>query len=107
MPGRRPALAKDASMPTRLAASLLLLAFVAMPALARDARQLGANGDGGCPDQAGAAADATLPAGRRAPGATDTAPRDPAATRPAASNRGGEDAVRPPRWHSFLPGMFR
>ena len=90
-------------MPTRLAACLILLAFAAPPALAREARQLGANGDGGCPEQAVAEAEAGLPATRRPAGARDTPVRE---ARPATS-RGTDDAVRPPRWHSFLPGMFR
>lgn len=82
-----------------LAMTLLFLAATAT-AQAREVRLAGPGGDGaGCStDYAGSA----------------TADVDPArVTKPATSEkpaipRGADpDASRPPRWHSFLPGMFR
>jgi hypothetical protein len=90
---------------TRYALCLLLLCTSAMVS-ARDVRMHGANGDGGaCGEPASA------------PSAPMTTPAKPAAV--AATShakvktpplfRGGDDDVTPhmPRWHSFLPGMFR
>ncbi len=77
-----------------------LLMCLAFAAEAREVRMAGAGGDGG-----GCSAD--YPSGA-------TAEADPArpARRPdsdkAPMSRGSDpDAARPPRWHSFLPGMFR
>lgn len=87
-------------MSTRLALCLLLT-FASFSVGARDVRQAGANGAGGvCPDELSATVDETAPvsaAGKRVPAAKSA---------PAA--RGGDNqSARPPRWHSFLPGMFR
>lgn len=82
----------------------LLLACVALPAAARQAAMMDANGGGGCPVATDAEAD-TEPALR----AGDKRAAVPKRTRPAAT-RGTGDAdasSRPPRWHSFLPGMIR
>jgi len=81
---------------------VLLLCCSSSISLARDVQMHGANGDGGseaCPDQAVPAATP-----RRTP-----VPRTGKAKTPA-SLRGGDSVdagVRAPRWHSFLPGMFR
>ncbi|HST45743.1 MAG TPA: hypothetical protein VLK29_11035 [Luteimonas sp.] len=89
------------TMLLRLALCLLLLS-ASLPSGARELRQLGPGGDGGgCPDTA-AGGDVVEPvhaAGKR----------NPAAVRPKpAVTRGGDGSgVRAPRWHSFLPGMFR
>lgn len=84
----------------RLAICLLLLC-ASLPLAARDLRQMGANGDGGSCPEVLAADEAATPArgaARRGAGV----PGDKPAT------RGGDtQSVRPPRWHSFLPGMFR
>jgi hypothetical protein len=92
-------------MSTRLALCLLLTC-ASFAAGARDVRQAGANGDGGtCPEALSAAAleEAPTRAGDK---------RDPAATARSTRARGGggggdNPGVRAPRWHSFLPGMFR
>jgi len=80
-----------------LATTLLVLA---LPAEAREARLAGPGGDGaGCStDYAHSAASDVDPA-RVA---------KPASSEKPAIPRGAEvDASRPPRWHSFLTGMFR
>ncbi|WP_187775708.1 hypothetical protein [Luteimonas suaedae] len=86
-------------------ALLLLLCSASLPLLAREVRQAGANGDGGCPTSTVPEEDAgtSVPRGER-PGTTA-----PAAKERATGAAGGstENSVRPPRWHSFLPGMFR
>jgi hypothetical protein len=75
---------------------------------AREIRLLTANGEGGsCPEITAAVAEADA----RAAGT----PRPPAATAHARAAkpttlRGDSDGngrAQPPRWHSFLPGMFR
>lgn len=91
-------------MSIRLAVSLLLIC-ACLPVAARDFKMSGANGGGGsCPETTAAGITDEAPAlraARRAPAATD---RDgPGLTRGADA----ESVVRPPRWHSFLPGMFR
>ena len=86
-------------MSLRLALLIMLLPCLALPLQAREVRMAGANGDGGaCPEQLEAdveGVDATRP-GKRAS-------RD----KPAVTRGAEPQAVRAPRWHSFLPGMFR
>jgi hypothetical protein len=92
---------------TRIAACLLLVC-VSATAAPRDIRMQGANGDGGrCPEVAAAAAEANATSGKAHPAATAPAPRTKVAK--PASARGESDTPRisAPRWHSFLPGMFR
>jgi hypothetical protein len=92
---------------TRIAACLLLVC-VSATAGARDIRMQGANGDGGrCPEVAAAAAEATASTDKAHPAAAAPASRSKVAK--PASARGGSDTPRisAPRWHSFLPGMFR
>jgi hypothetical protein len=89
---------------TRIALSLLLVC-TCMSLEAREPRLAGANGDGGsCPDLA-AATTADTTADKPRAGAT------PVRAKPAkpATSRGSADGgrVSAPRWHSFLPGMFR
>lgn len=84
----------------------LLLFCACLPAMARDVKMSGADGDGGaCPDLVAAGVeDAQTARGSKRTATPDAASRG----KPAASR--GADAgtiVRPPRWHSFLPGMFR
>lgn len=85
----------------RYALCLLLLGLSAF-ADARDVRMHGANGDGGA-EASVAPAPPPTPA---KPSGTTTA-HGKAKTPPLF--RGGEDDSGPhaPRWHSFLPGMFR
>lgn len=78
---------------------MVLLMCLALPAEGREIRMAGAGGDGtGCNTDypSGAAAEAAPI--RPAPRPEDKAPM----------SRGSDpEAARPPRWHSFLPGMFR
>jgi hypothetical protein len=85
----------------RYALCLLLLSLSAF-ADARDVRMHGANGDGGAESTV-----APAPPPTPTKPATTTAPHAKAKTPPLF--RGGEDDAGPhaPRWHSFLPGMFR
>jgi hypothetical protein len=76
---------------------------------AREVRMHGANGDGGtCPEIAAAMAAAEArtakPHATSAPASRSSKPAKP------ATARGGDDGstrLQAPRWHSFLPGMFR
>jgi hypothetical protein len=82
---------------------LLLLSAGSM-AGAREVRLHGPNGDGGCPDGATPAAAAPAKA------ATPTAAHATSKIKPVITVRGGGDdstTSHAPRWHSFLPGMFR
>jgi len=91
-------------MSARLIVCLLLLG-TCLPAIARTATAE-AGTDAPCPPAASAPqAEALLdtPNARRAP-----APGSASKSRPAATGGGEvESATRGPRWHSFLPGMFR
>lgn len=83
----------------------VLFAFAALPAVARQPALMDANGGGAstCPLTADAEPDAE-------PVRPDKRAAAPAPTRSTPSRRGGsesEAATRPPRWHSFLPGMIR
>jgi len=87
---------------------LLLCAGASATVAARDVRQLGPNSGGGqCPEIANAVAEATEKAPAKKP-VTTTPQRKPAKTNPTARGDGDSGARIPaPRWHSFLPGMFR
>lgn len=91
-------------MSIRLALCLLLLC-ASLPLVARDMPLLSPH-DSGCTDDAATQDDdaAVRPAGTRA--ATSTV--KPAKAQPGVRH-GGDNIgeIRPPRWHSFLPGMFR
>jgi len=81
----------------------LLLACAALPAAARQSAMMDANG-------ASAGCDATVEGGAEAetPRPGDKRAVVPERTRATAPRRGeSEPAARPPRWHSFLPGMIR
>jgi len=95
-------------MSIRFALFLLLLCASLPLAAAQEVRMLSAAGDGGgsCPDAPAAQHDERAhPAIPEAGPATHTA--KPVKTRPATMRHTGDVDVRPPRWHSFLPGMFR
>lgn len=85
----------------------LLLGASPMAMAAHEVSMHGPNGDGGsCPDATAASATATPVAKSVAPTASHIKPK------PAIGLRGGgsDDGVgasHAPRWHSFLPGMFR
>jgi len=94
-------------MSIRLALSLLLLC-ASLPLAAHDIRMLSANGDGGgtCQDDATTQDDDNSVRPASAKPATHAV--KPAKAKPGvqrASDTIGD--IRPPRWHSFLPGMFR
>jgi len=80
----------------------LLLMSACLPTLAREVRLQGANGDGGaCPEAI--AEDGVLP---RATGKR-SAISPPSRVKPATYRGSDGNSVRTPRWHSFVPGMFR
>lgn len=83
---------------------LLLLLAVSSLASARDVRMHGANSGGGeCPEAA--AAEAAKAGAATKPATAATASK----ARTSTSFRGSSDdtGTRTPRWHRFLPGMFR
>lgn len=79
----------------------ILLLSIATGASAREASKLGPNGEGGACPGAIETDEQDLPATKRA----QAAPRAKAKAAPAL--RSGADTTTRPRWHSFLPGMFR
>ncbi len=89
---------------SRVALCLLLIGASAV-VTAREVRMHGANGDGGsCPEIAAAVAEAT-PASKSRPQSTATLRRGKPGK--PTTVRGDNDRTQTPRWHSFLPGMFR
>lgn len=85
----------------------LLLLCVSLSVAARDVRLSGANsGDGTCPELSAAGIDegSVVHVGKPATVTPRTRSAKPAVGRGTGSD---ETTVRPPRWHSFLPGMFR
>ena len=89
----------------RIATCLLLLCASSM-ASAHDVRMHGPNGDGGdCSDAKTTAGVLRAPAAKPAGSATSHAKSKAA----LPLHAGGDDDTSPhmPRWHSFLPGMFR
>ena len=88
----------------------LMLLCASTAVAARDIRMQGSNGDGGhCPEIAAAVADAEAKSSKpRTPARTTTRAAKPAKVAPSVrgdSDGGGRSQA--PRWHSFLPGMFR
>lgn len=85
---------------------LLVLALASLPVAARTSPLASANGDSGeCTEVPAADADAD-PAPSTKPVAKRTSAPSAGKARPTA--RGGDSLqVRGPRWHRFLPGMFR
>lgn len=96
------------ALPTRSAIALLLMCACTVAA-ARGVPAHGANGDGGsCPEMAAAKAQAEQKATLHE--SPERGALSPAAGgRPAAARESGNANTRlqAPRWHSFLPGMFR
>ena len=92
---------------TRIAFCLLLLCLTS-GAHARDIRMHGPNGDGGgsCSDESSAPLASLVPATKASPA---PAPHLGKPKAPTALRSGGDDStgMHAPRWHSFLPGMFR
>lgn len=76
----------------------LLVAFASASAAARDVK-LASPGSGSCADSPAATADEKTERGKRA-----AAPARQTRARPSLHS---DSSTRTPRWHSFLPGMFR
>jgi hypothetical protein len=92
--------------PILLSVALLCASGVGMAA---ESRQLSADGDGSCPETAAASNEATDEADPDAAAAPARRTQKAKPT-PAARSGGGNGAGQrntAPRWHSFLPGMFR
>lgn len=73
--------------------------------MATDSRQLEQDAGNSCPENAAASNEAADDPDAAAAPARRAQKTKPAAT-PRASNGGGNRSSTP-RWHSFLPGMFR
>ena len=87
----------------------LLLLSVGALAEVRDVRMHGPNGDGGDCTEAEAvdAGDTASPAAKPATAAA-AKPAGAARIKPVVTVRGNDaGSSHAPRWHSFLPGMFR
>lgn len=94
-------------MSLRLALCLLLLC-ASFPLMARDVRMMSANGDSGggtCQDDEVASDD--QPSIRPAPAKPATHAVKPVKAKPNVRSADNLGDMRRPRWHSFLPGMFR
>jgi len=78
-------------------------------ALATESRHMDPDGSGSCPENTTAGNEATDDADPDAVAAPArrTQKAKPAAATPRASNGSGNRGGGAPRWHSFLPGMFR
>jgi len=87
----------------------LLLLCASFPLMARDIRMMGANGDSGsCQDTSSQAAGSqNKPSTSKAVADAAKTHAKPGTTHAAIGGGDGVSDVRPPRWHSFLPGMFR
>jgi hypothetical protein len=101
-----PILHKAKAIRRHLLLCLLLGTIGSTAAFARDVRMHGPNGDGGaCPDTTATA----TPAPAKPATAAATAIHAPDKAKPVIGVHGGGDegSSHTPRWHSFLPGMFR
>lgn len=96
-------------MSTRLALCVLLLC-ASCPLAAHEMRMMSPSGNSGgaCADSSPAVDDDDVgrPASAAARPATHAA--KPVKAKPSVRQTGNNlGDIRPPRWHSFLPGMFR
>jgi hypothetical protein len=89
-------------MPAKLALALLLSCIVVLPAAAREARMLSPD-SGGCQTEHEEATEDETGHDEKQSGPQAMKSRPPM----RRNADGGTTTVRPPRWHSFLPGMFR
>ena len=81
---------------------MLLLLAVAGTTSAREVSRQGPNGDGGACPKVAETGDPEPPAATKR---AEPAIQGKAKTAPIV--RGGSENATRPRWHSFLPGMFR
>jgi hypothetical protein len=95
----------------RLSPILLSVVLLCAPVLglAAESRQPGVDGDGNCPETATASTDATDEADADAAAAPARRAQKAKSVPAARAGGGGAGSQRStaPRWHSFLPGMFR
>lgn len=77
--------------------------------LAAESRQTGPDGDGNCPETTTASNEIVddVDADAAAAPARPTQKTKPAPAARASGGNGGGQRSSAPRWHSFLPGMFR
>ena len=94
--------------PMRLSPILLSVALLCASGqvLASESRQLGPEGDGSCPETSTATSESPEDADAAAAPARRTQKAKPTPAARASGNGGGQRSSAP-RWHSFLPGMFR
>ncbi|RPE79672.1 hypothetical protein [Vulcaniibacterium tengchongense] len=79
----------------------LLIAIASATVVAGEVKRSSPNGDG-CADAANERAGARSDADHASGGA-----RPSKSGKPSLSGDGGGNRLQSPRWHSFLPGMFR
>ena len=89
--------------------AFLSLALLGLPALSLAAPLAAANGENaGCPDPVAGDVDADGVPPQKPAAAKRGTPRDAGKPRQAAPYRSGDTPSRSaPRWHRFLPGMYR
>jgi hypothetical protein len=89
--------------------AFLSLALLGVPALSLAAPLAAANGEAaGCPDPVAGDVDADGVPPQKPAAAKRGAPRDAGKPRQATPYRSGDTPSRSaPRWHRFLPGMYR
>jgi hypothetical protein len=87
----------------RTVVCLLLLGLSSTAAHARDVRMHGPNGDGGDPAESPAIATPAATPMKHDP----ATPQAKVKTPPLFRSGDDDSGSRAPRWHSFLPGMFR
>lgn len=101
----------EAAMRTARPALPLLIAFALLgaPALSLAAPLASANGEQvGCPEQGAEAVDAENAPQQKSVAAKRGTARDTGKSRQTTPYRSGDTPSRgAPRWHRFLPGMFR
>jgi hypothetical protein len=90
----------------------LLLLCASASVAAHGARMDGPSGENGhCPDTSNTVVENDTPPPAKPVHVTHTVPKPvkPAKTAPAvrSGDSDGSTRIQPPRWHSFLPGMFR
>ena len=97
-------------LPLRPMLLCLALLLACGHAVATESRQMGPDGSGSCPESAATGSERTDEADGDEANAAAQARRTPKAKPAAAATpqaSGGRTGGTPPRFHSFLPGMFR